>query len=961
MKKANISSLFRKIYSESDAVTKLRSTFSDLDLITALKVDEAIRAYSAQDKIKTIDLKDYVCWVLSKHINVDRIVGLTEKSKEIAQFYTNHDKEWMFGENTFCFVAYIFSLMCLSIEIVDSWFFNGFQNSTYVIDILQFLAVVLSFIIWIFIDKFYRNNTALSLMFLVFNRYMPGITMLTYLLFYCSKINGSIMWMTITILISIIFCVAILIPKCIYYKTIKKDAELYIEEMNMKEIVIGNNYRIIEEIGSGGNAKVYKVKNTSEEEYALKQLHRNARQWKNRFNPKNKEMRARFIDEITTICENHRDIKGIIPIVDFSKKDFWYTMPLAEPIVKHITTLSASPREIVEGIVEICDTLFALHDKGISHRDIKPNNIYYYSGRYYIGDFGLVDLPDGDNNLTRSDKGLGAIFTIAPEMKRDPKNADGKKADVYSLAKTLWMLLTLDETGFEGTYDFFDLKHRLREFDNLKKYHLVELEELLQDATNNTPELRPSIKDFKQRLIRWLEIENNYTESQKSEWMFLNKYILKSSGDSVSWRNRNEIIDILNKLAALPAHNHMLFSSKGGQDFVRASLAPEDGCIYISDDCSPYNIVKPKVLHFERFKDNEEWNYLLLECDELSPIISDDFDYEILVEDHPANYVSAQYAQYGVYDYDSELPLPTGYKVVARYHRGKFLFVLKSGPYNRISSSYDGRHGQCTSEQFRDYISKLIKAKNKSPNSSHTLQAKSNIKCKTLQGVLQELRSAEKYVKENYSEWLFDDNTYDVKKSNGVFYISLHINDGSLSFFDHICLCNDGHFHNKDFDDYSDIKMIYSRSEAYESLQKCTILLKQKCSDNGYDDVISYCSVNIVKRNNPTHMFTKDEIEKVMREADDRLHNTLVIDENGFAKIVQGSEISHSYPVRHSSWNAGNLYVGKYSSLGTLDDNYIMSLQGWLSYLKNGKSIMMDYIHSNCDEKSLLDEIRTFY
>lgn len=729
----------------------------------------------------------------------------------------------------------------------------------------------------------------------------------------------------------------------------------------MKEVLIGNKYKIIEELGSGGNAKVYRVKNSNEQEYALKQLHRNARQWNNRFTAKNREMRARFIDEITTICENHKDIEGIIPIVDFSKKDFWYTMPLAEPIIKHITTLSSSPKEIIAGVVEICDTLSALHDKGISHRDIKPNNIYYYNNRYYIGDFGLVDLPDGDNNLTRSDKGLGAIFTIAPEMKRDPKNADGRKADVYSLAKTLWMLLTLDETGYEGTYDFFDSKHSLKEFEHLKKYHLVEVEELLQVATNNTPELRPSINDFKQQLLKWIEIEDNYIEAQKSEWMFLNKYILKSSGDSVSWRDREEIIDVLNKVAALPAHNHMLFSSMGGQDFVQATIAPEEGCIYISDDCTKYNIVKPKALHFERFKNNEEWNYLLLECDELSPIIHSDVDYEILVEDRPANYVSAQYSQYGVYDYETGEPLPDNYKVVARYLKGKFLFVLKSGPYNKISSTYDGRHGKCTCEQFRDYISMLIQSKNEKTDSPLPKQYKTVNKSKSLQEIVKEISSAEKYVKENFSKWIFDNDCYKEKESNVVFYISLHINDGSFAIFDHYRLCDDGHFYNKSFDDYSDLKMIYSRLEAYECLQKCTTVLKEKCFEAGFNDVLSYFTVDIVKRSNPIHMFTKDEIKIAMREADDRFHNTLVIDENGFAKIVQGSESSHSYPVRLSSWNAGNRYVGKYSSLNTLDDNYIMSLQGWLSYLKTGRSIMVDYIDGNYNEESLLEEIHKYY
>lgn len=292
----------------------------------------------------------------------------------------------------------------------------------------------------------------------------------------------------------------------------------------------------------------------------------------------------------------------------------------------------------------------------------------------------------------------------------------------------------------------------------------------------------------------------------------------------------------------------MLFSSMGGQDFVHATIAPEDSCIYISDDCSPYNIVKPKVLHFERFKNNEEWNYLLLECDELSPIIRGDFDYEILVEDRPANYVSAQYAQYGVYDYDTGEPLPVGYKVVARYHKGKLLFVLKSGPYNHISSTYDGRHGQYTSEQFREYISNLIQSKSIKTKSSSVKQHKTNAEVKGLQEAIEEIRSAEKYVKRHFTEWLFDDSSYETTESAGIFYLSLHINDGSFAWFNHLCLCEDGYFHKKTFDDYTDIKMIYSRPEAYECLQKCTDILKHKCFEAGFEDALSYFTVNIVKR-----------------------------------------------------------------------------------------------------------------
>lgn len=716
-------------------------------------------------------------------------------------------------------------------------------------------------------------------------------------------------------------------------------------------------YSVIELIGHGGNATVSKVTNDEGNECALKQLHQSARNLNNK-NKKHEEMRARFIDEIDTINNNFKEIEGIIPILDYSKDDFWYTMPIAKSVVEYIKESSATPSEIVIGIIDICDTLFKLHEKNISHRDIKPSNIYFFHNRYYLGDFGLVDLPDNENNLTRSDRGLGAIFTIAPEMKRNPKDADGKKADVYSLAKTLWMLLTLDETGFDGTYDFFDPKHSLNSYDKLKGVHIVELEKILQAATNNTPENRPTISEFKDGLLEWLEIENDYNKSQKSDWKFFNDYILKSSGDSVVWRNREDIVEVLNYIAKLPAHNHMLYSSGGGQDFVNSSLAPEDECIYISDDCTKYNIVRPKALYFERFKDNEEWNYLFLECDDLSPIISNEGDYERLVEDYPAHYVSAQYSQYGVYDYDSGEQLPEGYKVVYRYNKGKFLFVLKSGPYNGITGTYDGRHGRYSNQDFREYICDLMNSKN---GYSKDFKAEGiSLKRKAVKKSVTWF-SAEKFLKKNYTNLFIDIDSYAEKSSNAAFYISLQINDGLFMYFEEICLCIDGHFQAKQRDDLTDVKLIYSREEAFDCLEKCKNSLSIFCRENGFEDISSYFSINIIKQGKPNHMFSKDEIEVVMRNADDRQHNILVINEDGFVEIVHDGIVSHTYPVRHSSWNAGNRYVGKYSSLETLEDDYISSLQGWLFYLNNGKSIKMDYVHDERDEKLLLEKIKSFY
>lgn len=222
---------------------------------------------------------------------------------------------------------------------------------------------------------------------------------------------------------------------------------------------------MIKELGKGGNARVFLVKDRkTSNEYALKTLYN-----------KSEEKKCRFIDEIHIIYQNS-DIKGIIPIIEYSEKEYWYTMPIAISVIDYIKSEKKEVKEIIFGVIELAETLEKLHLRGIAHRDIKPSNLYYFEGRYCLGDFGLVEFPDNPNDFTRSDKGLGAVFTIAPEMKRDPKHADGKKADVFSLAKTMWMLLTGDERGFDGVYNFLDKSHSLRSLDKFKEMHTVEIE-----------------------------------------------------------------------------------------------------------------------------------------------------------------------------------------------------------------------------------------------------------------------------------------------------------------------------------------------------------------------------------------------------------------------------------------------------------------------------------------------------
>lgn len=87
----------------------------------------------------------------------------------------------------------------------------------------------------------------------------------------------------------------------------------------------------------------------------------------------------------------------------------------------------------------------------------------------------------------------------------------------------------------------------------------------------------------------------------------------------------------------------------------------------------------------------------------------------------------------------------------------------------------------------------------------------------------------------------------------------------------------------------------------------------------------------------------------------------LVVDENGRANIIQDITQGFLYPVRHEAWDPKNNYVGKYSNLSTLDDTYLLSLQGWLSYLESGQKQYMDYIRSERDIDYLIEKILQHY
>jgi hypothetical protein len=106
------------------------------------------------------------------------------------------------------------------------------------------------------------------------------------------------------------------------------------------------------------------------------------------------------------------------------------------------------PGEAVAKILDVLDGLCEAHRLGVVHRDVKPSNCFLEAdGRVKVGDFGLSKSLAGDTKVTGTGSFLGTPAFASPEQVRG--EAAGPQSDVYSLAATLYFLLT-GRAPFEG-------------------------------------------------------------------------------------------------------------------------------------------------------------------------------------------------------------------------------------------------------------------------------------------------------------------------------------------------------------------------------------------------------------------------------------------------------------------------------------------------------------------------------
>ena len=200
--------------------------------------------------------------------------------------------------------------------------------------------------------------------------------------------------------------------------------------------LIKERYEIVELLGEGGMAFVYKAKDMQlERMVAIKTLKPNY--------VEQTTFVERFKREAQTAANlNH---PNIVQIFDWGiEEEPYFVMEYIEgntltSIISNKKTISLS--DVLFIGAQVANGLQAAHSQGLVHRDIKPGNIMITpSGKVKVTDFGIVSIQDEESDITKTGSILGTASYISPEQAQGKAVSVG--SDLYSLGTVLYELIT---------------------------------------------------------------------------------------------------------------------------------------------------------------------------------------------------------------------------------------------------------------------------------------------------------------------------------------------------------------------------------------------------------------------------------------------------------------------------------------------------------------------------------------
>lgn len=201
---------------------------------------------------------------------------------------------------------------------------------------------------------------------------------------------------------------------------------------------VDSRYTLVEDLGQGGMGSVYRA--TDEQtgsDVALKYCHLDEDTHRRRFSREVRSMETIDHRHVMTVLQSNTD-----------HEPPYFTMPIASYSLKERLRNEdggISEDEAIGVFLDICRGVQALHNSGVTHRDIKPGNVMIMNDEIVtVADMGLAKIePRDTTTLTMTADVLGTHSYMAPEQQKPGGSRDAdEKTDVYQLGKTLYEIIT---------------------------------------------------------------------------------------------------------------------------------------------------------------------------------------------------------------------------------------------------------------------------------------------------------------------------------------------------------------------------------------------------------------------------------------------------------------------------------------------------------------------------------------
>ncbi|MEJ5202851.1 MAG: serine/threonine-protein kinase, partial [Anaerolineales bacterium] len=196
------------------------------------------------------------------------------------------------------------------------------------------------------------------------------------------------------------------------------------------------SYRLIQQMGQGGMATVYKAYHAALDRYvAIKVLHP--------VFTEDASFLARFQREAKTVARlEHPNIVPIYDYAEFEGRPYLVMKFIeGETLKARMARGELSQEEILNITQAVGNALAYAHQNKILHRDIKPSNVLLANdGQIYLADFGLARMAQSGESSLTADRLIGTPQYMSPEQALSKPNLDAR-TDIYSFGVMLYEML----------------------------------------------------------------------------------------------------------------------------------------------------------------------------------------------------------------------------------------------------------------------------------------------------------------------------------------------------------------------------------------------------------------------------------------------------------------------------------------------------------------------------------------